>query len=248
LIDKNEIEDVLARRLLIDTALDLLNKNSKTSFGEILEKINQSEEDIAIYLQKYLEPWSNPLVRNATSSSDFDLRKFRDEKSTLYVIVNNNNINRLQPLLKFMYQHFFDILTSQPHSEIKDKSGVRFFLDEVATLGKMKELELGMGYFRGYKIGLFLTVQNLQQLQSAYGDDAISLINNASFRISFHTNDFETANFVSSLCLNQDGFSWKDLISLPKDEMIYFDEHSQAIKQKKFKYFENEEFKKRVDL
>jgi type IV secretion system protein VirD4 len=251
LIKKGCTKDFTARMLFITTALELINKNGNTSFGQITTevfKLYNPENDTATHLMSYLEPWSNPAIANATSSSDFDIRNFRDEKSTLYIVINNNDVNRLQPLMNFIYQHFIDILTSKPWTEIQDKGGVRLFLDEFATLGKMPEFERGIAYLRGFRVGLFLTIQNLPQLKAVYKDNAIDILNNTSFRIAFHANDFETADFISKLCLSEKGFDAKDIMQLKTDEQIVFNECEKPQKCKKFKYFEDEEFKKRAKL
>jgi type IV secretion system protein VirD4 len=251
LINKVCDKDFTASMLFINTALELISKKGNTSFGQILaevSKLSNTENDTVIHLISYLEPWSNPLIANAMSSSDFDIRNFRNEKSTLYIIINNNDINRLEPLMNFMYQHFIDILTSKPWAEIKDKGGVRLFLDEFSTLGKMPEFEKGIAYLRGYRVGLFLTIQNLPQLKAVYKDNTIDIINNTTFRIAFHANDFETANFISKLCLGEKGFDATDIMQLKTDEQIVFNECEKPQKYKKFKYFENEEFKKRSGI
>ena len=251
LINKGCTKDFTARKLFITTVLELINKNGNISFGEIIAEVSKlynPENDTATRLMKYLEPWSNPMIANAMSSSDFDVRKFREEKSTLYIVINNNDINRLQPLMNFIYQHFVDILTSKPWQEIKDKGGVRFFLDEFSTLGKMPEFEKGIAYLRGYRVGLFLTIQNIPQLKAVYKENTIDILNNTSFKIAFHANDFETADYISKLCLGDKGFDAKDIMQLKTDEQIVLNECEKPIKCKKFKYFENEEFKKRAKL
>jgi type IV secretion system protein VirD4 len=250
LINGSCTKSASVRRLFIDTAINIIGKNNKVSFGDILKEIksNGGDNEVALNLMSYLELWNNPLIDNATSSSDFDIRNFRDEKSTLYVVIDSNEMNRLQPLMNFIYQHFIDLLTSKPHQEIKDKGGVRLFLDEFSTLGRMPEFEIGVAYLRGYRVGLFLTVQNLPQLQAVYKENTTSIVNNMSFRISFHTNDFETADFISKLCLNKEGFDWKDLMQLKNNEQIVFNESEEPQKYKKFKYFDDEEFKKKINL
>ena len=75
-----------------------------------------------------------------------------------------------------------------------------------------------------------------------------SIINNTTFRIAFHANDFETADFISQLFLGEKGFDAKDIMQLKTDEQIIFNECEKPQKCKKFKYFENEELKKRAGI
>jgi type IV secretion system protein VirD4 len=242
LINGNEHYDFLARQLLIDTAVSMSNEGM--SFGKILKKIKNINTESSTTLQKHLELWNNPLIDNATSSSDFDIQKFRDEKSTLYIVVERNEMNRLQPILNFMYQHFIDLLTKKHHEEIKNKHGVRVFIDEFPTLGKMPEFETGVAYLRGYKVNLFLTIQNIPQLKSIYQDGVTNIIDNMSYRIAFTVFDSCTAEYISKMCF----IDVNELMQLGKDEQIMFNACEASIKMKKFKYFENDEFKKRVSI
>jgi type IV secretion system protein VirD4 len=75
-----------------------------TSF---LNKTLKAQQALIRALHKYLELWANPMIDYATSASDFDLADFTKSKMTLYVNVHPENINRLQPLLQFLYQHAF---------------------------------------------------------------------------------------------------------------------------------------------
>ena len=43
--------------------------------------------------------------------------------------------------------------------------GVLFLMDEFPTLGEMKQFQTGIAYFRGYRVKLFLIVQDTQQLK-----------------------------------------------------------------------------------
>lgn len=233
-------KNVAARKLFVDIAISLINKNCTTSFGDILRNIKlDNTSEASLYLQSALELWNNPLIDNTTSSSDFDVKEFRNQKSTLYIVINPSDMNRLRPLMSFMYQHFIDALINVKYEDIKDKNGIRFFLDEFSTLGKMPEFENNIAYLRGYKVSLFLTIQNLHQLRSVYKDDTHSILNNVAFRISFHANDFETAEFIAKLCLNEKGFEVNDIITLSHDQQIVLNEVSRPVKEKKFRYFDN---------
>ncbi len=240
LIVGNDNNNFLARQLLIDTAMSMNGEG--LSFGNILRKIKNIHTDTSINLQKYLELWNNRLIDNATSSSDFDIQKFRDEKSTLYIVVDRNEMNRLQPILNFMYQHFIDLLTKKHHQEIKDKHGVRIFIDEFPTLGRIPEIEIGVAYLRGYKVGLFITIQNIPQLQSVYQGGMVNIIDNMSYRVAFTVFDPYTSDYISKMCF----IKTEKLMQLDKNEQIAFNICEHPIKMKKFKYYEHEPFKSRI--
>lgn len=41
-------------------------------------------------------------------------------------------------------------------------------MDEFPTLGKMEQFQTGIAYFRGYRVRLFLIVQDTEQLKGIY--------------------------------------------------------------------------------
>ena len=72
--------------------------------------------------------------------------------------------------------------------------GVLFLMDEFPTLGKMEQFQNGIAYFRGYKVRLFMIIQDTEQLKGIYEDSGMnSFLSNATYRITFAANNMETA-------------------------------------------------------
>jgi type IV secretion system protein VirD4 len=78
--------------------------------------------------------------------------------------------------------------------------GVMFMMDEFPTLGKMEQFLSGIAYFRGYRVKLFLIIQDTQQLKGVYEDAGMnSFLSNSSYRCTFAANNFETGELISKL-------------------------------------------------
>ena len=43
-------------------------------------------------------------------------------------------------------------------------------MDEFPSLGKIEEIEMGMGYFAGYGMKMMIVLQSLDQLFKIYGE------------------------------------------------------------------------------
>ena len=89
----------VAKFLMKDLVRELssgLKKNKTHPTGSMFIKafLNKQETErsgIISTLGSYLEPWMNPLIDNATSTSDFNIMDFKKKKTTLYVGLDSNN-------------------------------------------------------------------------------------------------------------------------------------------------------------
>jgi hypothetical protein len=154
--------------------------------------------------------------------------------------------------------------------------GVMFLLDEFPTLGKMEQFKSGIAYFRGYRVRLFLIIQDTQQLKGTYEDAGMnSFLSNSTFRITFAANNYETANLISQLCGNKtveqtsrskpQFFDMnpatrtmnvsevsralllpQEVIQLPRDEQIILIESQPPIRSKKIFYYQDKFFTTRL--
>ena len=151
-----------------------------------------------------------------------------------------------------------------------------FMMDEFPSLGEMPQFQVGIAYFRGYRVKLFLIVQDTQQLKGIYEEAGMnSFLSNCYYRITFAANNVETANLISQLIGNKTASQAshnkpkfldlnpgartintsevqralllpQEVITLPRDEQIILIESFAPIKTKKIFYFKDKFFKKRL--
>lgn len=223
-------------RFLANNPTEVLS-NEVSSFAKIfVSKTEKERSKIVAKLYSCLEIFSNPLVDNATSGSDFDVSKFKIEKSTVYVVLQPSEVEFLKPLMSFFYQYSITAL-----SNCDTNHGVIFAFDEFTTIGKMPSVIDAIAYCRGFKIRLFIAVQNIEQIEGVYGEYGTkAIIYNSAFKICFGTESKKTAEFFSNLSISS-----KEIIELEKEEEVLLIENKQPIFAKKLKYFEGE-FKDRI--
>lgn len=259
----------------LDTIGKQLHPVSYMNIAAFLQKAEKERSGVISTMNSKLELWANPLIDAATASSDFNIMEFKRKATTVYVGVTPDNLKRLQPLLQVFYQQATEFLSRSIPTEA-DKHGVLFMMDEFPTLGKMEQFMAGIAYFRGYKVRLFLIVQDTEQLKGIYEEHGMnSFLSNSTYRITFSANNYETAELISKLVGNktvQQVSSNKpkfldinpssrslhvsetqralllpqEVIGLDRDKQILLIESSPPIMSKKLKYYEDPMFTKRL--
>ncbi|MFO1130136.1 MAG: type IV secretory system conjugative DNA transfer family protein [Rickettsiales bacterium] len=241
------------------------------NLAAFLQKPDKERGSVLSTLNSGLELWANPLIDAATATSDFNIMNFKKERTTVYVGLTPDNTTRLQKLMQVFYQQAVDFLCRKMPDLKEEPYGVLFLMDEFPTLGKMEQFKTGIAFFRGYRVKLFLIVQDTQQLKAIYEEAGMnSFLSNSMYRITFAANNYETATLISNLCgtktVEQESYGVaklfkpdsgsknvsygqralllpQEVIMLPRDEQIILIESKPPIKSKKIIYFQDPDFK-----
>lgn len=262
--------------VVLDTLGEAIHPVAYMNIAAFLQKADKERSGVISTMNSSLELWANPLIDVATASSDFNIMEFKKVKTTVYVGLTPDNIQRLQKLMQVFYQQATEFLSRKMPNIKEEPYGVMFMMDEFPTLGKMDQFKAGIAFFRGYRVRLFLIIQDTQQLKGIYEDAGMnSFLSNSTFRITFAANNYETANLISQLCGNktveQTSYNKplffdlnistrtqsvskvqralllpQEVIQLPKDDQIILIESFPPIRSKKIKYFEDKFFTTRL--
>lgn len=261
--------------VVLDTIGKKIHPVSYMNIASFLQKADKERSGVISTLNSGLELWANPLIDATTARSDFNLQNLKKRKTTVYVGVTPDNLQRLEPLLKVFYQQATDFLTRRmPQPD--EPYGVLFLMDEFPSLGEMPQFQVGIAYFRGYRVKLFLIVQDTQQLKGIYEEAGMnSFLSNSYYRVTFSANNIETAEMISKLVGNKTVQQTsnnkpkffdlnpasrtlnisetqralllpQEVIGLPRDEQIILVESNPPIKTKKIFYFKDKFFTKRL--
>lgn len=261
--------------VVLDTIGGKIHPVAYMNIASFLQKADKERSGVVSTLNSGLELWANPLIDTTTASSDFDLQTLKKKKQSVYVGVTPDNLQRLEPLLKVFYQQATDFMTRQMPKK-DEPHGVMFLLDEFPSLGEMPQFQIGIAYFRGYRVKLFLIVQDTQQLKGIYEEAGMnSFLSNSYYRVTFSANNIETANMISQLVGNKTATAEshnrpkfmdfnpasrtinasetqralllpQEVIQLPRDEQIILVESFAPIKCKKIFYYKDSFFKRRL--
>jgi len=261
--------------VVLDTMGKKIHPVSYMNIASYLQKPDKERGSVTSTANSSLELWANPLIDTTTATSDFNLHEFKLSPHTAYIGLTPDNISRLKPLMGMFYQQaasFFTAKMPRPN----EKFGVLMMMDEFPTLGKMEQFLAGIAYFRGYRVRLFLIIQDTEQLKGIYEESGMnSFLSNSFYRITFAANNMETANLISQLVGNKTAtqISYnkpkyldlnpgarslhvsdvqralilpQEVIQLPRDEQILLIESQPPVKCKKITYYNDKFFTSRL--
>lgn len=157
-----------------DHGSEIVNEQVRNAANR--SKTMQDKERGSVYSTVFSEInlFSDPLIAEATSYSDFSIDDFIHGKYpiSLYLIVDYANISRVAPVFRmimtFMIKKFSSGTTNA--TSVKLKIPCMFLLDEFPTLGKYSEIAENMGVLRGYGVTFLLISQSIQQMNDIYGE------------------------------------------------------------------------------
>lgn len=266
---------VYSLAVVLDTIGKKIHPVSYMNIAAFLQKADKERSGVVSTLNSGLELWANPLIDTATATSDFDMQMMKKQLMSVFCAVTPDNLQRLEPLLKVFYQQATDFMTRKMPGK-DEPHGVLFLMDEFPTLGEMKQFQTGIAYFRGYRVKLFLIVQDTQQLKGIYEDAGMnSFLSNSAYRVTFAANNIETAKLISELVGNKTVKQYsknipkfldfdpksrtmnesevqralllpQEVVTLPRDEQIILIESVAPIKTKKIFWYQDPFFTKRV--
>lgn len=146
-----------------------------------------------------LDLWLNPMIDAATAANDFDLRHLRKRPISIYVQINPDNIQRLQPLLNLFFQQSIGLQTRElPENNPTLKLQLLLMLDEFPALGRIPVIADSTAFLPGYNVRTVVIVQSISQLIEKYGvEGAKSIRKMLAARVVFPPKEYDDAEAVS---------------------------------------------------
>lgn len=195
---------------IASSAMEMKSKAENESSGVLSSAL----VNMAIY--------RDPIININTCRSDFHIHDLmhHDDPVDLYLVVNPDAIDRTRPLLRLMV----DLIIRRVCAKMEFEDGASkadyshrllLMLDEFTSLGKLPIAEKAIAYIAGYGGKMYLIVQDLKQLNGAYGKDN-ALMANCHVRIAYAPNDVETAELLSKMTGKTTVVEKKTSISISK--------------------------------
>ena len=184
---------------IAEESLDIPNLDpaAHAALANFKNKAEKERSGVKSNLTAALALWANPNIDKATSRSDFNLRDFRRERSSVYVGVGQDQLLTLAPLLNMFFQQAVAELSKSLPAD-NEPHEVLFLIDEFPMLGAMPTLQKGLALLAGYKIRIVLITQGLGQLDEIYGRQATEgILQNCALQVFFASNDDKTTTYVS---------------------------------------------------
>ena len=152
-----------------------------------------------------LSLYADEIISRNIKDSDFKITDLMnsDVPVALYIIIPPSDIDRLRPLVRVIFNVMLRRLTSEmKFEEGRSVQGYKhrllLMLDEFTSVGKLDIFEKALAFMAGYGIKCYIIVQDLSQLQQAYGKEE-SIMSNCHIRIAYAPNKIETARTLSDM-------------------------------------------------
>ena len=107
----------------------------------------------------------NPEIANLTATSSFDFAELRRQKTALFILVRQQDMTYYQALLSLFYTDLTNYLLSDLNNIDRP---VYMLLDEFGHL-QLPNFSVFATTARKYRVGFWLFLQSLSQLESQYG-------------------------------------------------------------------------------
>jgi type IV secretion system protein VirD4 len=175
------------------------------SARDMLNKAENERSGVLSTAMSFLTLYRDPIVASNTAHSEFRIQDLMNHEKpvSLYLVIRPSDKDRLKPLVRLIMNQIVRILTER--MAFRDGRGVQHYrhrllllIDEFPSLGRLDVFQEALAFIAGYGLKAYLIVQDLTQLNSAYGRDE-AIISNCHVRVAFAPNKIETAELLSKM-------------------------------------------------
>jgi len=187
----------------IDSFVARATVNDSATFYDYKGFISGNEKTVLSFLSTAdtaLNALGNPDIANLTSLHDFDFKRLRKQKTVLYVKVRQQDL----PFYSFILNQFFTELFNSLLSDLSPRNiPCYLLLDEFGHL-TIPNFEVFATTARKYKVGFWVMLQSLAQLESRYGrSGAETILDGLQSEIYFGGIALDTAKSLERRMGNQ---------------------------------------------
>lgn len=173
-------------------------RNIQREFSAMIQ--NKATKQVASFVsvaQGLIALWNDPILAEATRTSDFRLRdlQFGERPVTVYFVIPPGDIQRLSPLVRVFFEQLTDLLTEDERAPGRHQR-LLMMLDEFPRFGAMRKVKDALTYARSYKIKYCVITQGITKLEEVYGQHQ-DFVDNCHTRIFMAANDSKNAEYIS---------------------------------------------------
>lgn len=172
---------------------------------DMMDRPDEEAGSVLSTAKSYLSLFRDPVVANNVRKSEFRIKDLMNHENpvTLYIITQPNDKNRLRPLVRVLVNMTVRLLADKMDFDKgrpapKYKHRLLAMLDEFPSLGRLDIMQESLAFVAGYGIKCYLIIQDLSQLQAAYGRDE-SITSNCHVQNAYPPNRLDTAEHLSKL-------------------------------------------------
>lgn len=192
---KQDTFKAFMRQITQDESIDSTVRNQANAYVSAAE---QEFASIKSTYDTFMKVFSNPQVANATSKMSFDYEDLREQKISVYVVIQTADMDILAPLVRILVESVFKNLMMKENAD--PNKFIYFILDEFVRFGKMPFLLEAPALCRSYGLVPIYITQSYEQIKKYYGDDDLKIIKaNVGYQVVFRMNSPEDAKVLSEM-------------------------------------------------
>lgn len=145
----------------------------------------------------YFELFDDPIVDAATTASDFDILQLRQKKISLYITFNDDDMDRLSPIITVFWQQMISKMIAQVPSISNEPHDVLCVIDEFSSMGRLETLRTSLKLLREYRVRCIIMVQYIAQTFEQYSHDEAKAFLNIKTKVAFTPDNIDDAKYIS---------------------------------------------------
>ncbi len=188
-----------------DQANELTHTAISTGAMGLINLAERTRGDIIATVNNILSLYIDPVIELNTKRSDFKLSELMNSEKpvTLYIVIDPENIDRMQPLFRvLMLQILKKLIKKLEFKNGKQRKSYNhrmlLMLDEFTAVGKIEFFEKSLAYMAGYGISAYIIIQDIEQLYRVYNKEE-TITSNCHIKIAFTPNKEDTASLLSKM-------------------------------------------------
>lgn len=165
-----------------------------TQYEGFKKAAGETAKSIIISCFVRLAPFSIGSLREMFSSDEIELEKIGEEKTALFLVMNDQD-NTFNFILAMLLYQFFNINVARADASPGShcKIPIMCFLDEIGSIGRIPDFDAKAATLRSRWINLIPILQNTSQLDKDYGKEKARIIKgNCDTTIYLGRSDDET--------------------------------------------------------
>lgn len=198
-----------------DTIGSKLDKVASKGISNFLGRADKERSGVLSTALSHLTPFTSSQVNRYLDSSTIKpTMLLNDDDYTIYIVIPPSKLLSHALLLQLWIATMLNAVMERGEKPLKR---TLFLLDECAQLGKLHALSKAVTLLRGYGLQVWMFFQDLAQLESNYGSDATTIVNNCAVFQAFGL----TRNFAAKPISEYIGrYEPEDLVQLDKTQQI----------------------------
>lgn len=163
--------------------------------GRFVQMDDKTYSGVVAQLSKSLQFLADDQITTATDNSSFNLADLVNGRTTLYIVIPDDQMQAQAIWLKLMVT----AVTQTFKRHRPAAQGVRgmLMIDEFPVLGRVESIVTDIALVGGSGLDLTLIVQGLDQIRALYGTSADTIIGNCGYKWFCNVKDLQTAEYVS---------------------------------------------------